>query len=173
MTTEDRFWAKVVKTDGCWLWTGCVTEHGYGRFGLAGRVEKAPRVAWFLTNGVIPAKLQVCHRCDVPACVNPAHLFLGSAAENAADARMKGRTAKGGRNGTYTHPETRPYGERSPHAKLTAAAVIEIRRLRAEGIGPMELARRFGVGHPTISKIVARQRWAHLPDACHGAGRRR
>ena len=92
----DRFWSKVEKGDGakCWLWTAAVNDAGYGIIGIGGRrdgVERAHRLSWMLYHGPIPAGLVVCHRCDVPACVKPEHLFLGTLSDNHQDMRAKGR----------------------------------------------------------------------------------
>lgn len=92
----DRFWSKVNKTSNCWLWTGVTRGMGYGMVALR-RVdgkqprEMAHRLSWQLANGPIPDGLLVLHRCDVPACVNPEHLFLGTTKDNAQDALRKGR----------------------------------------------------------------------------------
>lgn len=91
---RERFWAKVTKGDGCWLWTGHRLKHGYGVIsvgGRKGRPELAHRVAWVLTNGAISGDQAVLHRCDNPPCVRPDHLFLGSQADNMIDMRTKGR----------------------------------------------------------------------------------
>ena len=88
----ERFWSKVEKGDGCWLWRGAIGSHGrYGQFNVVNRSRPSHRVAWELVNGPIPAGLYVLHRCDVGLCVNPAHLFLGTQKDNMADMMAKGR----------------------------------------------------------------------------------
>lgn len=84
-----KFWSKVDKTSSCWNWAGSLS-HGYGKF----RDIRAHRYSYELHNGKIPDGLFVCHRCDNPKCVNPEHLFVGDAGENAADRTIKGRSVK-------------------------------------------------------------------------------
>lgn len=95
---EQRFWAKVNKTEGCWLWTASRTHEGYGMFSIQGRRHYAQRVAWMLTYGLIPEGMLVLHRCDNPPCCRPDHLFLGTHADNMADMATKGRHAAKGRS---------------------------------------------------------------------------
>jgi len=95
-----RFWSKVDQSDlfGCWLWTGNKDKRGYGRFSWHGRKSFAHRVALGLSDGDWNNSLCVCHTCDVPACVNPAHLWRGSRLENSRDAQAKGRLLKPNRH---------------------------------------------------------------------------
>lgn len=85
-----RFWAKVHKTERCWLWQGA-KAWGYGKIYVEGHVIRAHRVAWEMTHGPIPEGLLVLHECDTPACVNPSHLRLGTQRENISDCRSRGR----------------------------------------------------------------------------------
>lgn len=97
-TATERFWSKVDRTkpDACWPWIGYRNVHGYGTFWFEDRHVIASRMAWELTHAPITNGLFVCHRCDNPPCCNPAHLFLGTMADNFHDAVAKGRVALGG-----------------------------------------------------------------------------
>ena len=164
-----RFWSIVQKSDGCWLWKNRLGVDGYARIYTPMGREYAHRAAYQLINGVIPDGMLVCHRCDVRHCCNPAHLFLGTTADNARDAMNKGRldlTGLRNRKGQtgYWYPHRIPKGEDVGTAKLTADAVREIRYCYAEGgITHKELAERFGVKRQHICRIVNRQTWMHLP----------
>jgi hypothetical protein len=93
---ENKFWKKVLKTKGCWFWTGAKHPEGYGNFGVylgvgQYRTKKAHRIAWELIHGPIPKDMSVLHKCDTPECVNHDHLFLGTAKDNIEDRIRKGR----------------------------------------------------------------------------------
>ncbi len=142
-----HFWKHVQRGNGCWLWTGPKVGMGYGKFSVRGKYYRAHRVSWELVNGPIPSGLIVCHKCDVPACVRPDHLFLGTFNDNNKDLARKGHAAR---------------GERNAHAKLTEEQVIEIRQRYKNGESGTTLAREFGVDPSNIWLIGTGRRWRHV-----------
>lgn len=143
---------KTGSDDSCWEWTGCRGSGNYGRINVGGtEVALSSRVSWVVHNGTIPDGLCVLHKCDNPPCVNPHHLFLGTMDDNTKDMFSKGRAA-------------RSVGECSGNSKMSTELVLEIRRKFAtEHIRKSELARMFCVAGPTISQIVNRVTWRHVP----------
>lgn len=150
MTEADRFWAKITKSDGCWTWTGATQLGGYGNFRRQGhgRMQGAHRFSWELSHGPVPIGLCVLHRCDNPPCVNPAHLFLGTHADNVADKQRKGRCSRVG-----------PRGSRSHLAKLTESQVESV---LASSDSDAALAAAYGVHRMTVSNIRKGHTWKHL-----------
>jgi HNH endonuclease len=146
LSRRERFLAKISPcADGCWLWKGLIRADGYGATRFEGREQGAHRVAWKLFRGKVAPGLAVCHTCDVRACVNPAHLFLGTPAENARDMRAKGRDRRGEKHGS---------------AKLTRAQVRRIKTmLKEDRLYVSEIAREFGVSETTIRAIRDRRTW--------------
>lgn len=90
LSLEEKFWQHATPTDGCWMWKGKVNKAGYGSLYHKGQLV-ASRVSYLLHHGFFDVSLLVCHRCDVPGCVNPDHLFLGTALDNHRDMVSKGR----------------------------------------------------------------------------------
>lgn len=150
-TPEERFWRKVDQrgADECWPWLGSTTR-GYGHARLGDRVQRAHRLAYELTHGELPSGLYVLHHCDNPPCCNPAHLYLGTQAQNVRDRETRQRS--GG---------VKMRGESNPSARLTWEQVEYIRdRIRAGQRGVQaELARELGVGTATISRIARGSHW--------------
>ena len=147
---EERLFAKVTKTDGCWIWTASKDKKGYGRLMVKEGDRHVPRLAHRLSYlclvGPIPDGQFVCHRCDNPACVNPAHLWLGSNRDNAYDMISKGR---------WKQPPVLP-GERNPCSKLTREAVEEIRSV----VGNTKaLAEKYGVSITAVKRARNGQGW--------------
>lgn len=141
---QQRFWLKVAKSDGCWEWQGTRQEHGYGSL-RHGKNRKwyAHRVSFAIANGDIPKGMSVCHRCDNPSCVRPDHLFLGTHAENLADAAAKLR-----------------FPARS---SLTPRDIPYVRELNGIGFSQRELAKMYGVAQATVGAIIRREIWKHVP----------
>lgn len=159
---EARFWAKVHKGDGCWLWTAATQRDGYGVFRDGAKQVAAHRVSYALTYGSIPQGQFVLHRCDTPGCVRPDHLFLGNHRENMVDMVAKGRAAKGAGNAAYLHPDRVPRGIYHGNAKLNDRAVKDIRARHAQGEPRTNLALEYGVTPQTITLVVQNKVWRHV-----------
>lgn len=149
---QKKFWEKVDKSNesGCWPWTGNkMTNSPYGVLQLGKGVKLvATRVSYAFAFGVDPGQLLVCHRCDNPPCVNPAHLFLGTHQENCDDKFRKGRNR---------HPQ----GEQHPFAKITDD---DARKIYVSSGSSFEVARKTGIRAGLIRKIRTRQAWRHATD---------
>ena len=139
-----RLMRRTRREGRCLVFTGARAGNGYGKVRADGRQQLAHRVVWQHHHGSIPEGTCVLHHCDTPACVERAHLFTGSHADNSADMVAKKRQA---------------HGERNASAVLTPSQATAVRRLSARGHSQHELARRFGVWQTTIRDIVIGKSW--------------
>lgn len=137
---------------GCWLWTRSINVPGYGQGYWNGKVTGAHRLSWVEANKrEIPSGMDICHKCDVKTCVNPAHLFLGTRKENLADMTRKGR-----RN---MKASVWLKGERNGGAKLSAE---QVRAIRADVRHRREIAADYGIRIEQVYRILNRTRWTHV-----------
>jgi hypothetical protein len=140
-------WYIPEPTSGCWLWEGYVNKDGYGTVTRQGQIYMAHRYSWIVNRGEIPPGLYLLHRCDTPPCINPDHLYLGTAADNAADMKRRGR-------------QLDQSGEHNHSAKLTEEDVLAI---RADARIQREIALDYGINRSLVSLIKARKTWTHIP----------
>jgi hypothetical protein len=150
-TRLNNFWAKVDKTScssGCWFWTGAKQGGRAGRYGafqMGWKTQKrAHRLSFEIANGPIPDGMMVCHSCDTPLCVNPAHLFLGTAKINIEDMDAKNRRGK-------------CKGEKNGASKLTVEAV---RSIYLDPRTNREIAEDYRINSNLVSQIRHRKIWA-------------
>lgn len=146
----ERYIPRGLSMEECWHWLGPVEPVGYGVFGMANKVLKAHRLVYETRFGEIPKGMYVCHRCDVRDCVNPAHLFLGTHADNMHDMATKGR-----RKGICQ-------GDDHGIAKLKESQIPTIRALYSEGKTYQQIADLYSVSRATIWRVVTGVYWRHV-----------
>lgn len=152
VTDEDLLKARIfnkcrMSDTGCWLWQGAIGSGGYGVFNYRQFDQRAHRASYMIFRGEIPAGMKVLHACDTPACVNPAHLRVGTQKENAADREARGRR------------DVR--GEQIGTSKLTKEDILEIRK---STLGNKVLAEKYGIHRHHVWAIRARKTWQHVLD---------
>jgi hypothetical protein len=172
-----RYIKKLYGEDSCWEWQGCRHHTGYGVIQYKNKQHRTHRLMYQLFVEEVPNGLLVCHKCDNPPCCNPRHLFVGSYRDNLMDAFKKGRIKTGDESSSRIHrdsfpsgdkhwmrlyPEKVPRGDKSPRAKLSSSNVLELRRLRSEGVKITDLARKFGVSDTHVKYIIYRKSWTHI-----------
>ena len=134
---------------GCWIWNGPKNPKGYGQIGMRPGALLTHRISYHLFKGPIPEGMMICHSCDNPSCVNPNHLFAGTAKDNASDMVKKGR---------------HNYGEKSPAALLSEDAVLSIRKRWASRLTITKLAKEYGLTVPAITSAIYGKSWKHIPN---------
>ena len=156
----ERFWVRVNKTPTCWLWTGSIDGVGYGQLGHMYKHVCAHRLSYEIHKGKIPEGMYVCHTCDVRACVNPDHLFVGTPKDNMQDCKRKGRVR-------YVTLR----GEDSPHAKITQEKAGKVKELwsidRVHHYGnhskgkysQPEIASILGISYSAVCNITRGRSW--------------
>jgi hypothetical protein len=144
----DRFNAKhePEPNSGCWLWTASVDTGGYGHMGVNRRLVLAHRLSWMIHKNKSPAGFVVMHKCDIPCCVNPDHLMLGTQSENVADRDKKKRRVA-------------LKGEACGASKLTRSAIDDIRQ---QIISQREYAKRHGVSQAQVQRIQSGKSWVNV-----------
>lgn len=139
----------TVQPNGCWEWQRCLDGFGYGLSKWLGKLHRAHRLAYYAQHGQFtPRGIVLRHKCDNPKCCNPAHLVVGTRAENNQDRDDRGR-----------HVALR--GEKHGCAKLTPEQVLEIRAAPSHTRG---IARLYGVSYAAISSIRTGRAWKHLAE---------
>lgn len=156
----EPFSHKYLKSPGpletlCWIWMRSRQPSGYGSIRWRGESTHAHRVSWELHKGLIPAGLHVLHKCDDRACVNPAHLFLGTHVDNMRDMARKGRAVPSSIR-----------GERHYAVKLTDAQVLALRGEHAAGVDCGTLGRKYGVTQRTAWAMAHGHKRSYLPNIC-------
>lgn len=161
MPPEERFHNSYIPEalSGCWIWIGRPQgSNGYGRIKVGDRHMPAHRYSYAMHVGVIPDGMLVCHRCDVPLCVNPTHLFLGTNSENNADKMRKGRQARGPMLAMAISRGARK-GEAAHNNKLRREDVL---RIFSDSRPQRAIAADFGVSQMLVFKIKRKEAWSWL-----------
>lgn len=159
-----RFWDKVRKglPNECWLWIGAKNSAGYGNFAVDRKYLNAHRMSWILLNGDIPNSMVIRHTCDIPACVNPNHLLIGTHLDNRNDMVSRRRDARGERHPARYKPSYLKRGEDSHYSKLNNWDVRFIRHWLNKNYRPRWIAPRFSVSETAIHDIRHGRTWAHI-----------
>jgi hypothetical protein len=148
---EDRFWTRVEKTDGCWLWVGGKSPSGYGLISVGKKSEgtrSVHRLSYEMHHGPIPKGFVVMHSCDNRACVNPDHLSVGTHKDNTDDMIAKGRKRT-----------VAPLGTQNGKSLLTEA---QVRYIRSSPLGNAALGRELGVSTNCVRGVRTGRTWSHV-----------
>lgn len=146
--TKSRLDESYQVNNECWEWKGYIGKSGYGSTTYRSKSILAHRLSWMIYKGDLPKDLDVCHTCDNRKCINPSHLFLGTAHDNILDCFLKKRKSH--------------MGEKHPRAKMTENNVVNIFDLRRKGWTHQEIADKFNIKQGTVSNILHRRLWPHV-----------
>lgn len=158
----ERFFAKIdIPYDnmllGCWEWKGWKGKKGYGRINIKNKFYRSNRFSYLIFHKKFPDNFS-CHTCDNPGCVNPLHLFDGTAQENITDMMEKGRHKY---NSIFKNEH--PIGSKNLNSKLTEEQVKDIRSRDYSKHGSrVKVAKEFNTTHTNIYKILERKLWTHI-----------
>ena len=153
-TLKQRLYDRTVLSDekSCWLWLGCTRGIGYGAMRDGNSVRDTHRISYEVHVGPIPDGMFVLHTCDIPNCINPYHLFIGTNADNMADKKRKGRAQR---------------GEQVPNTYFTEDQVRAIHEKRKKGETHREIAASYGAPTGTITSILSGKRWKYIYAEMH------
>lgn len=140
---------KSKNVNDCWIYEGYIGKSGYVLITFDGCYIKAHRASYIAFKGNIPKELHVCHTCDNRTCVNPDHLWLGTAKNNAEDRDKKGRKAS-------------TLGSKNGFNILNEQQVEEIKKMLHQGISQSEIGRKFNVSNKVIWCIAHKKSWSHI-----------
>ena len=150
-TLLERFEEKYIPLteSGCWIWLASGLKQGYGRINVNGKKVLAHRLSYQLYKGAVSSKICVLHKYDIPSCVNPDHLYLGTQADNMIDCAEKGRHSK-------------VDGSKNPASKLTEKDIPVIRQRLKNGETQLTIAKDYGINRSKISSIKLGCTWGHV-----------
>ena len=154
----ERFWKKVKppkNKDDCWIWNGCLSNHGYGSFNntVLGKMIRSHRFSYECYNGPIPDGMLVCHKCDIPSCCNPNHLWIGTPQQNNLDKMIKNRHSS-------------KYGSECNLSILSEIDIIDIieRINNNELLSIQQICYEYNISTGAIYDIFKRKSWKHITN---------
>lgn len=167
---KEGFLSRIHKTDGCWYF-GKPYAAKHRTLWVGDKQVGASKVAYLLFKGLISEGQWVLHTCDVGNCVNPAHLYLGSPKQNSEDRDKRGRANRptGLRHGQHTCPESRTKGEKNGMAKLQEGVVRQVMEMGKAGVKQRDIAEKFGLKQPTVSRLLSGKSWRHLYEEIYNS----
>lgn len=149
MDIKNRLISFVRIENACWIWTGAKNRKGYGQISIKNKIKAAHRVSYEVHKGEITCGMIVCHNCDIPSCINPDHLFIGTVKDNTQDMLIKKRN--------------RPIiGSSNGNSKLKNADIVEIKHMISSKVKLVEIAKKFNVTPENIAEIRNGKTWGHI-----------